>query len=112
MFLLNTSQPKLQRRLKIFLSHSIVELISDCRHRVDDPNARIAAFSVGLLADSNTAVDDVLIFDEILFNHGEHYDVSTGTFTCPTDGVYLFNLSARPANDNSGCEASSTFSHL
>ena len=85
---------------------------SYCRRCVDEPNARIAAFSVGLLADSNTAVDDVLIFDEILFNNGGHYGVSTGSFTCPTDGVYLFSVSGRPANSDSGCEASSTLRQL
>ena len=35
----------------------------------------------------------VLVFGGIISNLGNHYDPTTGIFTCPVDGLYLFATS-------------------
>ena len=42
-------------------------------------------------------LNDVPLHTTIKFDHlndwvGDHYDVSTGIFTCPTSGLYLFSV--------------------
>ena len=38
----------------------------------------------------NYNTDDVLLFDSVFYNNGNHYSPDTGVFVCPVDGMYLF----------------------
>ena len=44
----------------------------------------------------------VIPFDQVIMNIGDAYDPSTGTFTAPVSGVYLFSFSAVMQGDCSG----------
>ena len=42
--------------------------------------------------DSTKSLTSTTIFNKVLFNEGGGYDRSTGVFTCPIGGVYLFSF--------------------
>ena len=47
--------------------------------------------------DENTSpskAGDVYVFDKVLTNKGQAYDESTGVFTCPISGTYVFTFVA------------------
>ena len=47
--------------------------------------------------DENTSpsgADNVYVFDKVLTNEGQAYDESTGVFTCPINGNYVFTVVA------------------
>lgn len=46
---------------------------------------------------SVTGVVDPVIWDQVIHNTGNHYNSSTGRFTAPVSGRYLFNLYAMPS---------------
>jgi len=49
------------------------------------------AFFAALSTDiRNVPVETILKFDFVSHNYGNGYDRSTGIFTCPTSGMYLF----------------------
>lgn len=52
----------------------------------------IAAFKASGISVSTPAVGDILIFPNLLFNHRDVYDNSTGIFTAPLSGLYLFTV--------------------
>ena len=55
----------------------------------------IGLFSVGfssyLTADLGISNGQKIRFDSTLYNYGNFYSTYSGIFTCPYDGVYLFN---------------------
>ena len=63
---------------------NIVELMS--------PDNDPVVFSVARNSMLEGNVDPVT-FNQILFNHNSHYDVSTNKFTAPSSGIYFFTLS-------------------
>ena len=79
-------------------------MLNDVMNASFDPNQRIVAVSVGLSGPAWIGVDQPFYFNQIYLNTGNHYDASTGVFTCPTDGIYLFHMHARPANTERVCE--------
>ncbi|KAH9490625.1 hypothetical protein Btru_033850 [Bulinus truncatus] len=50
------------------------------------------SFSVGLTAVTTVPIDCVVKYDKIFTNIGDCYDVSTGIFTCPVGGHYVFHI--------------------
>ena len=41
---------------------------------------------------------DILLFDSVTTNAGNAFDVSTGIFTCPTAGMYVFSYTVTTAD--------------
>ena len=35
---------------------------------------------------------DIVKYDKVLLNEGDHYNSFTGVFTCPVDGMYMFSF--------------------
>lgn len=62
----------------------------DSSNRVTMPNQ--PAFDVALDGSNYTTANPV-IFDEVYHNVGSHYSTTTGRFTCPVAGMYLFYTS-------------------
>ena len=56
------------------------------------PIGRRIAFSV-TISDGhvNTVADQIIKFDRAFVNEGNSYDPSSGTFTCPENGLYHFS---------------------
>ena len=51
--------------------------------------------------DENTETsgpDDAFVFNKVLTNVGQAYDESTGAFTCPISGIYVFTVVASMFN--------------
>ena len=47
--------------------------------------------------DENTSpsgADDVYVFNKVLTNEDQAYDESTGVFSCPIKGIYVFTFVA------------------
>ena len=42
---------------------------------------------------------DVILFDYVLLNLGEHYDAQTSIFTCAENGLYLFSVTLYSAGE-------------
>lgn len=51
-----------------------------------------AAFTAWLSTSTSLAPNTKIIFDNTVLNIGDHYDTTSGIFTCPVDGVYIFSL--------------------
>ena len=49
------------------------------------------AFNAYWLANTNPATGDALVFTRIYLNEGNVYDSSTGKYTAPVNGTYLFS---------------------
>ncbi|XP_046381217.2 complement C1q-like protein 4 [Haliotis rufescens] len=52
------------------------------------------AFSAGLLNSVALGKGETLCFDHTFLNIGHAYDLNTGIFTCPQNGIYTFQMSA------------------
>ena len=50
------------------------------------------AFSAYL--DATTSLSTKTVFNRVLINEHQAYDQSTGVFTCPISGVYMFSFVA------------------
>eukprot|EP00919_Chromeraceae_sp_WS-2016_P011302 GHVR01026421.1.p1 GENE.GHVR01026421.1~~GHVR01026421.1.p1 ORF type:complete len:198 (-),score=10.90 GHVR01026421.1:62-655(-) len=56
--------------------------------------SRRSAFSATIIGTNNYYKGSVQIrFPAVRYNLGQHYDAGTSEYTCPYDGVYLFQLS-------------------
>jgi hypothetical protein len=42
---------------------------------------------------TNVGIHSTLKFDDVVFNHGGHYNPQTGIFTAATPGIYVFFVS-------------------
>ena len=54
--------------------------------------ADAAFFATKTTAQSGVHVGGKLIFDNVVSNIGEAYNISSGVFICPISGVYLFGF--------------------
>lgn len=47
-------------------------------------------FTVGMTSSSSSWAGNILVFPHVVTNNGNGYNPSTGKFTAPTDGTYVF----------------------
>ena len=73
----------------------MIQTISELQHKLDTK----VFFSVALTQDVTLPARGVLVFDKILQNVGGGYSASSGAFTCPVDGYYLFEMHALSENN-------------
>ncbi|XP_045179782.2 adiponectin-like [Mercenaria mercenaria] len=86
---------KKQDRLLAYLDQS--DVISQ---NTEVPNSIVVGFTVAL---QNHIFDlplrSTVIYDEVFYNAGNGYDASTGIFTAPHSGLYLFYINVEPVDE-------------
>nr|XP_011432555.2 complement C1q-like protein 2 isoform X2 [Crassostrea gigas] len=60
-------------------------------------NSRNHAFSAGISSGKSVWTGDTLVFPVIIYSEGTGYNPSTGIFTAPTAGTYVFYISVQSA---------------
>ena len=58
------------------------------------------AFTAGMTSNSRTWQGDILVFPHVITNKGQGYSSSSGKFTAPRDGTYVFTVSAVSYSSN------------
>ena len=46
----------------------------------------------GVEFENETPDDSIILWDTVRINIGGHYDIATGTYTAPYDGIYQFQV--------------------
>ncbi|XP_062613199.1 uncharacterized protein LOC134274967 [Saccostrea cucullata] len=64
-----------------------------------DVSERIG-FTVGTTSDNRYWGSGKLVFSSVLFNQGQGYDASSGIFTAPSDGTYVFYVTITAYSSN------------
>ncbi|XP_019926227.3 structural maintenance of chromosomes protein 2 [Magallana gigas] len=57
-------------------------------------------FTVGVTSSSTTWSGNILVFPHVVTNNGNGYTPSTGKFTAPTDGTYVFFVTVNTYDSN------------
>jgi len=52
----------------------------------------VVAFNAHTVVDTSPAKDQVYVFSQTVFNHGDGYNNATGVFTAPVSGVYVLTV--------------------
>lgn len=60
------------------------------RYLIFVTGAKSISFTVGVTSSSSDWSGDILVFPHIVTNNGNGYNLSTGKFTAPKDGAYVF----------------------
>lgn len=64
-------------------------------------NTHVVGFTATLL---NNAIDlptgSTVVFEYVFYNAGNGYDTTTGIFTCPRSGLYIFYINVEAVNGN------------
>ena len=68
-------------------------LYKSCFLLFTDPKQKVA-FTAGVTSYSTTWISGTLIFDSVILNVGTGYKPSTGVFTSPVAGTYVFYVTA------------------
>jgi len=55
-------------------------------------SGHVVAFHADTVVDTSPATDQVIVFSQTVFNHGDGYNNATGVFTAPASGVYMFTV--------------------
>uniref|UniRef100_K1RN94 Complement C1q-like protein 2 n=1 Tax=Magallana gigas TaxID=29159 RepID=K1RN94_MAGGI len=58
------------------------------------------SFTVGLTSSSSSWNGNILVFPHVVTNNGNGYNPSTGKFTAPTDGTYVFFVTVNTYGSN------------
>ncbi|XP_045201621.2 cerebellin-4-like [Mercenaria mercenaria] len=75
--------------------------ISRLSNRISKEEARKVAFSAKLETKrSHYGKCEKIIFDEVVYSHGGGYSSSTGIFTAPKSGTYLFTFNVQGGYNN------------
>ncbi|KAK3779800.1 hypothetical protein RRG08_021182, partial [Elysia crispata] len=62
---------------------------------------QVTAFSAGLTQPRSLEAHQNVVFDHVYVNTGGGYNSGTGVFTCPTAGLYMFQINALTKIDHS-----------
>ncbi|XP_062588927.1 uncharacterized protein MG328 homolog [Saccostrea cucullata] len=76
-------------KLNTTLTTHFDDQIRDVYGRITNITKKVA-FTVGVTSTSTTWDSGTLVFDRIVYNIGGGYDSSTGVFTSPVDGHFVF----------------------
>ena len=68
----------------LYLHHNYVIVIGDAE------SAFFACF--GIQWENETPDDSIILWDTVRLNIGGHYDIATGTYITPVDGIYQFQV--------------------
>nr|XP_034302812.1 uncharacterized protein LOC105336353 [Crassostrea gigas] len=71
-----------------------ISLLNNCASK------RSVSFTVGVTSSSSTWSGDILVFPHVVTNNGNGYNPSTGKFTAPTDGTYVFFVTVNSYSAN------------
>lgn len=84
-------------------SSSLSSSISSLSSRISNEEDRKVAFSARLLKmDSYYLPKEKIKFDDVRYNYGSGYDPSSGIFTAPKSGTYLFAGTVEATNSGIG----------
>ena len=62
------------------------------------------AFTATISGQKSSYNNEKIIFNQVLTNEGRAYDGSSGIFTCPSNGVYVFTWTNMAAHDDTSCK--------
>ncbi|KAK3106365.1 hypothetical protein FSP39_018595 [Pinctada imbricata] len=77
----------------------VSEAMKNASNQLSDIQKRIG-FTAGKNSSSSGWSSGKLVFEHVLFNQGNGYDPSSGVFTAPTNGVYVFYVSLTSYDTN------------
>eukprot|EP00105_Crassostrea_gigas_P008402 XP_011422962.2 PREDICTED: uncharacterized protein LOC105325204 [Crassostrea gigas] len=77
-------------QLKLSAAVSSLEVFRMNMSLLNNCGAKSIGFTVGVTSSSSTWSGDILVFPHLVTNHGNGYNPSTGKFTAPKDGTYVF----------------------
>ena len=72
-----------------------LQVFYDCSHVTQGP----VAFMVRNLERQQLSIYDVVPWRDVVTNFGVHYDVTSRSFVCPYNGVYIFSTTILTFND-------------
>ena len=58
-------------------------------------------FSAYATAIRDYGANDIILFDQVVSNFGEHFQAANSVFLCPVDGVYIFSVNVQSTNSYS-----------
>ena len=58
-----------------------------------EDDQELSAFTASIGSTHSYDTGDVIIFDQIVTNVGNHYHPNTSTYVCPLKGLYVFSVS-------------------
>lgn len=67
---------------------------------IDSKAPMVVAFTAGVTESKSYWSSGNLIFSTIIYNEGGAYDASTGVFTSPTDGIFVFYVTITAYSSN------------
>ncbi|XP_059150458.1 uncharacterized protein LOC131937223 [Physella acuta] len=65
---------------------------SDQLEAVKEKMSLTAAFSATLREEKNIVTGDTILFNDVMLNEGQGYNQSSGIFTAPSAGLYVFHV--------------------
>ncbi|XP_062605060.1 uncharacterized protein LOC134266871 [Saccostrea cucullata] len=81
-------------QLKLSAAVSSLELLRVNLTNHDHDQATKVAFTAGATSSNKSWRSGILVFDKVILNIGSGYNPSTGVFTAPIEGNYVFYVSA------------------
>eukprot|EP00105_Crassostrea_gigas_P011436 XP_011427102.1 PREDICTED: uncharacterized protein LOC105328054 [Crassostrea gigas] len=84
-------------RLKLSSAVASLEVANMNLSRLNCDKSSHHAFTAGMSSTDNDWTGDTLVFPVIIYSEGTGYNPSTGIFTAPTAGTYVFYVSVQSA---------------
>lgn len=73
---------------------SLIKELESLKKSVDPEEIAQQVFMVRLTKDSNPGPNQPIIYDKVLVNLANNYDIRHGTFTAKINGTYMFTVEA------------------